>query len=97
MRAAEDGQLAGARDVGHAEVLREHRVAGDVGKDRQRGADHHGRHDRQAVEAVGQVHRVAGADDDEVGQHDEAERAQRIGHRLEERHDQFELGRQVRR
>jgi hypothetical protein len=42
-------------------------------------ADHHRRHDRQAVEAVGEVDRVAGADDHEVGQHDEADRAQRIG------------------
>jgi hypothetical protein len=63
--AEQDGQLAGARDVGQEQVLGEDRVAGDVGEDGQRGGDHHRRHDRQAVEAVGQVHRVAGADDDE--------------------------------
>jgi hypothetical protein len=60
-------------------------------------ADHHRRHDGQAVEAVGQVHRVAGADDDEIGEDDEADDAQRIGHRLEEGHDQLGVRRQRRR
>ena len=36
--------------------------------------DQHGRHDRQAVEAVGEVDRVGEADDPEVGDHDEAPR-----------------------
>ena len=35
------------------------------------------RHDRQAVEPIGQIHRVAHADDHEIGERDEAERAQR--------------------
>ena len=47
------------------------------------------------IEAVGEVHRVAGAVDDEVGQRDETEHAQRVRRRLEEGHDQFELGRGV--
>ena len=92
-RAEEDGQFAGTRDVGHQQVLGEHRVAGDVGEDGERTGDHHGRHDRQPVEAVGQVHRVAGADDDEVGEDDETDHAERIGNRLEEGNDQFHLRR----
>jgi len=44
----------------------------------ERAADHHGRQDRQAVQTVGQVDCVAGADDDEKAHHDEAEDAQRI-------------------
>src|SRR6185295_11093041 len=44
-RAAVHRQFARARDVGHAEVLREHRVAGNVGEDAERAAHHHGRHD----------------------------------------------------
>ena len=95
MRAADHRELARARDVGKAEVLREHRVARDVGEDAERAADHHRRHDGEPVEAVGQVDRVAGADDHEIGHDDEAERAERIGDLLEERHDELGLRRQV--
>ena len=58
-------------------------------------ADHHRRHDGEAVEAVGEVDRVARADDDEVRQRDEAPDAERIRDRLEERHDQVGLRRQA--
>ena len=63
-------------------------MSGDVGEDAERAAHHDGRHDGEAVQPVGQVHRVRGADDDEVGEHDKADRAERIGDELEERHDQ---------
>ena len=40
-------------------------------KPKVRGGDHH-RHDGEAVETVGDVHRIAGADDHESAeQHDE--------------------------
>ena len=71
---------------GKSRYLRVDRAAGHVGEHAERRADHHHRHDRQAVEAVGEVHRVAGADDHEVGQRDEAEHAERIADVLEERH-----------
>ena len=64
---------------------------------RESAGDHHRRHDGQTVEAVGQVDRVAGADDDEIGQRDEADDAQRIGNALEEGHDQLGLRRRSRR
>ena len=94
-RAADYRELAGAGYVGKAQILGEHRVPGDVSEDTECTADHDRRHDRETVEAVGQIHRVAGADDHEVGHDDEAERAERIGDVLEERHDEFGLCRQV--
>ena len=43
----------------------------EIGDDAEgRRRDHH-RHDGQAVEPVGQVHRIAGADDDEAAEGDE--------------------------
>ena len=67
-RRAEHQQLAGPRDVRNQQVAAEDRIAGDVGEDAERRADHHHRHDRQAVEAVGQVDRIARTDDHEIGQ-----------------------------
>ncbi|KAG0757056.1 hypothetical protein G6F22_020087 [Rhizopus arrhizus] len=69
-------------------------AADHVGEDAQRAAHHHGGHDGQAVEAVGQVHGVAGAHDHGPGQRHEAQHAQRIAHRFEERHDQVGARRQ---
>jgi hypothetical protein len=74
---------------------RVHRAAGHVGEHAQRRAHHHHRHDRQAVQAVGEVHRVARADDHQVGEDHEAEHAQRVADLLEEGHQQAGLGRQV--
>jgi hypothetical protein len=73
-RAADHRELARARDVGKAQVAREDRVADHVREDAERAGDHDRRHDREAVEAVGEVHRVARADDHEVREHDEAPR-----------------------
>ncbi len=91
--AEEHGQLAGARHIGQEQVLGVAGVAGDVGEHRQGRRHHDGGHDGQAVQAVGEVHRVGGADDDEVGQGDEADHAQGIGEGLEEGNDHFGLGR----
>ncbi len=63
-------------------------MPGDIGEDAQAAADHHGRHDGQAVEPVGQVDRIRRAHDHAESEDDEPERAQRIGHVLEEGHDQ---------
>ncbi len=72
-------------------------MAGDIGEDGERAGDHDSRHDGEPVQAIGQVHRIAAADDDEIGQHDEADGAQRQRQILEERHDEFGLGRHRRR
>ena len=50
-------------------------MAADIGQHRQRAGRDDGAADRQAVEAVGQVHRVAGAGDDE--HHEDHERQER--------------------
>ena len=67
-RAADDRKFAGARHEVDLQIVGEDRVAGEIGDDAEaRRRDHH-RHDGEAVEAVGQVHRIAGADDDEGGE-----------------------------
>ncbi len=58
----------------------------------ERTTDHNRRHDGQAVQAVGQVHRIAGADDDEIGQHNK-ENTHRYHHRFKEGHDKLVFGR----
>ena len=70
-RAAQHRKLAGAGDVMDLQIIGEHGVAGEIGDHAEaRRRDHH-RHDGEPVEPVGQVHRVAGADDDEGAEHDE--------------------------
>ena len=63
-------------------------MARHIGEDRQRAGDHHCRHDRQTVKAVSEVDRVTGAGDHEIAEQHEATEAERIGHVLEEGHDQ---------
>ncbi|MNZ28249.1 hypothetical protein D3C78_454750 [compost metagenome] len=93
-RAAEHNQLTCARHVRDQQVFSEFHVTRQVAEDAQGAANHHRRHDRQAVEAVGEVHRVARADDDEVGQDHETD-TQRDGDVFEHWHDQggFDAGR----
>ena len=62
--------LARSRHVRNEQVLGKIHVTGEAAENTQTAADHHRWHDRQTVEAVGQVDRVARADDDEVAQHD---------------------------
>ena len=52
------------------QVVGEVHVPGGPRHQRKAGGDEDGRHNRQAVEAVGQVDRIAGTDDDEVSQQD---------------------------
>ncbi|MNN08042.1 hypothetical protein D3C81_1208850 [compost metagenome] len=94
-RRAEDQQLARARDVREQQVLAVDRVTHHIGKHAQATAHQHHRHDHQAVQAIGQVHGVARADDHEIGQHDEAHHAQRVADFLEEGHDQVGLVRHI--
>ena len=70
-RAEHDRQFAGAGHEMDLQIFGEHRVAGEIGDDAEGGRRDHDRHDRQPVEAVGQVHRIAGADDDEAGERNE--------------------------
>eukprot|EP01022_Parablepharisma_sp_SALTPOND_P026954 TRINITY_DN652_c1_g3_i1.p2 TRINITY_DN652_c1_g3~~TRINITY_DN652_c1_g3_i1.p2 ORF type:complete len:1102 (+),score=458.93 TRINITY_DN652_c1_g3_i1:51019-54324(+) len=93
--ATEDQQLASTGDVRDEQVLGIAGATGQVGEQAQRRAHQHGRHDGQAIQAIGQVDSIAGADDDEIGQGDETPHAQRIADGLEEGHDQVGLGRQV--
>ena len=56
---AEDGDLPGPGLVEEVQVLGEAEVAGDVGEAGEGGGGDEGRADGEAVEAVGEVHRVA--------------------------------------
>src|SRR6185295_4129734 len=58
-------QLAGAGDVGDLQVFGDARVARGIGEHRERRARDHHRPDRETVEAVGQVHGVGGACNDQ--------------------------------
>ncbi len=93
---AEYGELTGARHIGHAQIFGEIQMACDVGENRQRARHHDSRHNGETVEAIGEVHGVAGADNDEIGQHDEADSAQRQHRTFEKREDQLSLGRYCR-
>ena len=93
--AAKDDQLSCSGHIRNQQIFRKHRIAGHIGEQAERRADQHRRHDRQSVGAVGEVDRIAGADDHEIGEDDESEHAQRIGDRLEERHDQIGPLRQI--
>ncbi|MND60341.1 hypothetical protein D3C80_515660 [compost metagenome] len=92
--AAEHDQLTGARHVRNQQVFGEFHVTRQVAEDTQGTTDHDRRHDRQAIEAISQVHGVARTDDDEVGQDHETD-PQRDGDILEHWHDQrgFDAGR----
>jgi hypothetical protein len=76
---------------GRKQVFGIDRIARNIGEDGQRGGDHDRRHDRQAIEAVGQVDGVARANDDKIAQDDKADDPERIGDGLEEWNDQLEL------
>ena len=87
--------------VAKLKVVGEDGVAADVGQHRQRAGGDHGAADGQAVQTVGQVHRVAGADNHQAHEGDEGQERQRRevammqaaddqvrAEVLEERHDQ---------
>ena len=71
-RAADHHEVAGEGDVIDQQIVRVDRVAGDIGDEAERrGGDHH-RHDREPVEPVGQIDRIAEGDDDERAEQQEA-------------------------
>jgi hypothetical protein len=61
----DDRELAGARHEVDLQIFGEDRVTDEIGDDAERRRRDHDRHDGQTVEAVGEVHRIAAADDDE--------------------------------
>src|ERR1700677_654682 len=93
-RPAQHRKFAGAGDIVNLQIIGEYRVAGEVCDHAEaRGRDHH-RHDGKPVEAVGQIYRVAGADDNERREQDE-EPAEINYQLLEERKHQRRRKRQV--
>src|SRR5258708_26532310 len=102
-RAAKNGQFADPRDVLNVEVGGPARVTADVGQHGQRASGNHAAADRQAIEAVGKIHRIRGASDnhsDEQQKRHKRERPQmtggkqRMNHQLgmeffQERHHQL--------
>ena len=86
--AVHDHQLTGMTQIRNMQVVGEVHVTGRPGHQREAGRHEYRRHNRQAVQAVGQVDRVAGADDHEIGQQD-VQQAQLRHHVLKERHNQL--------
>ena len=86
--AVHDHQLTGMTQIRNMQVVGEVHVTGRPGHQREAGRHEYRRHNRQAVQAVGQVDRVAGADDHEIGQQD-IQQAQLRHHVLKERHNQL--------
>ena len=68
-RGAEHNQLTGARHIRNKQIFGELNVARQVAENPQCTANHHRRHNRQTVEAVSQVHRIARADNHQVAEH----------------------------
>ena len=66
-------------------------MPGHVDEDGERARDENGVPNRVSVEAVGEIDRVARADDHEIGKGDE-EPAEVEGHVLDNRHDELQLG-----
>ena len=87
-RRTDDHQLASMAQIGNVQVVGEVHVAGSPCHQRKAGSDEDGRHNRQAVEAIGQVDGVAGTDDNEVSQQD-IEQAQLRHHVFKEWHHQL--------
>ncbi len=79
------------------QVLRIDRATHHVGKHTERCADQHDRHDHEPVETVGEIDRIARADNHQIRQHDEAPHAERIADRLDERQQQIGARRQAHR
>ena len=67
-------------------------VPGRPRHQRKASSNKHGRHNSQAIKAVGQVDRIAGTDNHEVGQQN-VEQAQLRHDVFKERHDQLRGGR----
>ncbi len=82
-RAADHGKLAGALHEMDLQIVGKQNVADEIGDEAEGGGGDHHRHDGEAVEAVGQVHGVAGADDDEGAERNE-QPAEIDQHALEE-------------
>jgi hypothetical protein len=91
---AEHRQLANARHVVDLQVFGEDVVADEIGDQAKRRRRDHHRHDGQAVETVGEVHRVGEADDHQRGE-GQVEPAQVQQQVLEDR--EGHRGRQLRR
>src|SRR6058998_516119 len=89
-RAAEHRQLARPAHVEDLQIVGRPEVAREVGDDAEGRARHHDGADGQPVEPVGEVHRVAGADDDQHRE-DEPDDAEVQEPALEERDRQHRL------
>ena len=61
-RAAEDGQLAAAGYGMELQIAGKDRIADQIGDQREATGRDHNRHDGQAVQPIGQVHRVRRTD-----------------------------------
>src|SRR5579872_5696587 len=86
-RAADDDEVAGMRHMVDAEIAGEEQIADEIGDEAERRrADHH-RHDRQPIEPIREIDRIAEGDDDESAEEQKAP-AEIDDEAVDERHGQ---------
>ena len=98
--AAKDRQLAGAREIEDAEIMRRVRAAEQVREDRERTGRDGGQSRGESVQTVGEIHRVRASGDDDGDENDVGpprqlyedvlEERQLRGRRLDARRDRHE-------
>src|SRR5215212_414456 len=93
-RSAEDRKLARPFDEMHLQVIGKNGIAHQIDDDAISADGNHHRDDREPVEAVGQIDRIAGADNHERAHQDEAH-AERYQQILEERQGHFACERRL--
>src|SRR5579864_3090456 len=86
-RGAKDRELARARHVLDLQIVGKDRVADEIGDQHETSRRDHRRHDRQAVETIGEIDGVRRADHDEH-RHRHEKPAERDENGLEERNDE---------
>ena len=69
-RRAQHGQFARARHKMHLQIIGKNRMTDEIGNQAETGRCNHHRHNRQAVQTVGEINRIGRPDNDEhAGQH----------------------------
>ena len=87
-RGTDDHQFTGVTQIRDMQVVGEVHVTGRPGHQREAGGNEYGWHNRQPIEAVSQVDRITGPNDNKIGQQD-VEQAQLRHHVFKERHHQL--------
>ena len=67
-RTAENHQFSGTRQISNIQVLSEFDVPREISDNAESRSDHDSGHDRQPVQPICQIHRIAGAHHDQIAE-----------------------------